>query len=250
MPTNSGCRALRREDFNRGFTIIELLVVVTIIGVLIALLLPAVQSSRESARRAVCVNNMKQLGIAVNSYYSTYDSLPIGRLLTGDTRYIDPSHPCDRWVTNHSFFVSCLPYLEQTVLYNSFNANTYVFSSENQTVYQASLSSLICPSDYLAAQAGRCLPLERLHGGYNEESTSIAFCSYGGCTSDGIFVALPDPTLNCHASPKRAALANGTITDISPISMSSIIDGASNTMLAAEKATASLHGPEIVRFVP
>ena len=63
----------------RGFTLIELLVVIAIIAVLIALLLPAVQAAREAARRAQCINNMKQLGLAIHDYESVHSMLPLGR---------------------------------------------------------------------------------------------------------------------------------------------------------------------------
>src|ERR1700682_2020825 len=73
---------LRRAQSRRGFTLIELLVVIAIIAVLIALLLPAVQAAREAARRAQCVNNLKQIGLALHNYHSTNDTFPIGASCT------------------------------------------------------------------------------------------------------------------------------------------------------------------------
>src|SRR5262245_41029659 len=92
-------------SMRRGFTLIELLVVLAILAVLLALLLPAVQSAREAARRAQCVNNLKQLGIAMHNYESTHASLPPGK-----------KDCC--WGTWQMFI---LPYLEQGTLHNSFN---------------------------------------------------------------------------------------------------------------------------------
>src|SRR4051812_45015228 len=79
-----------------GFTLVELLVVIAIIGVLVALLLPAVQSAREAARRTQCVNHLKQMGLAVQNFHDTYNTIPYTRLDTRETT-----------------FVLLLPYLEQ-----------------------------------------------------------------------------------------------------------------------------------------
>jgi prepilin-type N-terminal cleavage/methylation domain-containing protein len=86
----------------RAFTLIELLVVIAIIAVLIALLLPAVQAAREAARRAQCVNNLKQIGLAIHNYVSSWDTLPMGEA----PGVISP-------------FVAILPYIEQTQIFNA-----------------------------------------------------------------------------------------------------------------------------------
>ena len=100
---------------SRGFTLIELLVVIAIIAVLIALLLPAVQAAREAARRIQCVNNLKQLGLAVHNYQEAHGSFPPGQLL-----YMN-------W-QDLSCQIPLLPYLEQQPLYNAFNSRTSIRS--------------------------------------------------------------------------------------------------------------------------
>src|SRR5262245_49849103 len=99
----------------RGFTLIELLVVIAIIAILIALLLPAVQSAREAARRVQCINNLKQLGIALHNYHDTVGSFPPGYLSVRNSTTFDNAGPGWGWAA-HS-----LNQMEQASLYNSVN---------------------------------------------------------------------------------------------------------------------------------
>ena len=100
----------------RGFTLIELLVVIAIIAVLIGLLLPAVQSAREAARRAQCVNNLKQIGLAMHNYLSTNDSVPPLMIIYSPVG-------TDNTAQAFSPLARMLPYLEQTQIYNAINFN-------------------------------------------------------------------------------------------------------------------------------
>lgn len=101
-----------------GFTLVELLVVIAIIGVLIALLLPAVQSARETARRVTCRNNMKQLGIALHNYHGAHRCFPPGGIGYGWCRY--PEYG-DEHIMNKNGLLFLLPYLEQQALYDQFD---------------------------------------------------------------------------------------------------------------------------------
>jgi prepilin-type N-terminal cleavage/methylation domain-containing protein/prepilin-type processing-associated H-X9-DG protein len=131
----------------RGFTLIELLVVIAIIAVLIALLLPAVQAAREAARRAQCVNNLKQLGLAVHNYHSTYNVIPADGVFLGPAYGPNPPASSEGWGWNASWAVSLLPNLEQTPMFNAWNFNRGADSVANQTVGFTLVSTFICPSE-------------------------------------------------------------------------------------------------------
>jgi len=121
----------------RGFTLIELLVVIAIIAVLIALLLPAVQAAREAARRSQCVNNLKQIGLALHNYHDVTGALPWGFGYTG-------------W-NDWSGHAMLLPYIEQGPLYNALNFRAggadYGGAADNTTVVRSTLTAMLCPSD-------------------------------------------------------------------------------------------------------
>jgi prepilin-type N-terminal cleavage/methylation domain-containing protein/prepilin-type processing-associated H-X9-DG protein len=134
----------------RGFTLIELLVVIAIIAILIALLLPAVQAARESARRASCLNNLKQIGLALKGYEQSMVSLPPGSIT-----YQERPRDCNIIARNHSLFAMILPYLEQGASYNSINFAFGTWGQQgvlpvgafNYTGLSAQVAMYICPSD-------------------------------------------------------------------------------------------------------
>ena len=128
----------------RGFTLIELLVVIAIIAVLIALLLPAVQAAREAARRAQCVNNLKQVGLALHNYLSAIGTMPPGRF----NSHVAGNGNC--W----GAYSQMLPQLEQQALFNSFNFSlapeleaSLPSAAANATGAATFLNALLCPSD-------------------------------------------------------------------------------------------------------
>ena len=133
----------RNESIDRrpaGFTLIELLVVIAIIGVLIALLLPAVQSAREAARRAQCVNNLKQLGLAMHNFESTYTKFP----RSGEHPITWTDGKTYKSQDYHSAFTLVLPFIEGNNSFNAFNLDLRYNLPENYTA---------------AATVGRHVPL-------------------------------------------------------------------------------------------
>jgi prepilin-type N-terminal cleavage/methylation domain-containing protein/prepilin-type processing-associated H-X9-DG protein len=131
---------------HRGFTLIELVVVVGIIGVLLGLLLPAVQYAREAARRARCAHNLKQIALGMHSYLSAVGTFPPGyvsTILPSPVFYIGGEDGGPGW-SGHALL---LPHLEQTSLYNTINFNLAVSRPENTTTVLTSLSVFNCPSD-------------------------------------------------------------------------------------------------------
>ncbi|MDO5554098.1 MAG: DUF1559 domain-containing protein [Planctomycetia bacterium] len=130
-----------------GFTLVELLVVIAIIGVLVALLLPAVQAAREAARRMSCMNNLKQIGLAIHNYVdANAESLPCGA-----TILVNGSGT--NW-RGYGVIVPLLPYMEQSALFDQAKSNAKDPHSGNGTVWSAQVQPIKCPSDTRARVGG------------------------------------------------------------------------------------------------
>ena len=136
---------------SRGFTLIELLVVIAIIAVLIALLLPAVQAAREAARRAQCVNNLKQLGLAMHNYHDSVGTFPIGlmgfrspRAVANGGKYADGTLASNM---RRTWAWLILPYIEQGTLANAINYSLPFNNHVHDTAVRIIPATFLCPSD-------------------------------------------------------------------------------------------------------
>jgi prepilin-type N-terminal cleavage/methylation domain-containing protein/prepilin-type processing-associated H-X9-DG protein len=208
-----------------AFTLIELLVVIAIIGVLIALLVPAVQKVREAAARIQCTNNLKQLALAAHQYHDARGAFPNG------------VHPVEtiggRYVNGACWEVELLPYIEQDNLYKKWDKNDFrnnVAGERNATTAQV-LPVLLCPSDPLPDLV--CfVAVSPQYPEYAYASGFYGLSSYGG-----------------NAGKQSWPLANVTRDGIffqdSRIRVADVTDGASNTFLYGER---SHRDPEYDRF--
>ena len=159
-----------------GLTLIEMLVVIAVVGLLASLLIPAVQGARESARRAQCLNNLRQIGIALQQHAETHGMYPSGQnMMMGPVRA--------------SYLVPLLPYLEQGGLFNAINFDFVpptgvAFKDPNDTIYEANLSVLLCPSDADWRSLG---PWELIC--YMKPTNYAANAGNAGSSGDGVFIS-------------------------------------------------------------
>jgi prepilin-type N-terminal cleavage/methylation domain-containing protein len=208
----------------RGFTLIELLVVIAIIAVLIALLLPAVQAAREAGRRAQCVNNLKQIGLAMHNYHTGIGTFPMGGTVA-QIHYYGKTYPVS-WGT-WSAHALMLSYLEQSPLYNGANFSWAVGASTawkiNSTVSQTNLSMFLCPSDGLSPIG----PLTQGSGVNNNYMGSVGTSTNYSSTTSSTGVT-PQDTTGVFTEGGRS------------YGLQSITDGSSNTIAFSEALVGDL----------
>ena len=242
-----------RRRVSRGFTLIELLVVIAIIAVLIALLLPAVQAAREAARRAACINNLKQIGLAMHNFENSRQVLPptwaistallkppfqpidLTALPVSNPNYEAPcpvqvGEVCNNQIDVQTWATIIFPFLEQGTLYNAYNIAQPFSAPVNTTMVGTQLNFMMCPS----APANRTMVYtDALSQTFYGAGWSVTLAAGDYAVDDGIDSGWLDRNNVPHpAGQDIRGLLHGNVAP----RFASVTDGTSNTILVSEDA--------------
>ena len=233
--------SFQRASHRGGFTLVELLVVVAIIGILVALLLPAVQAAREAARRTQCINKLKQIGLALHNHHSAHGRFPAGGVMYDDhPEFTNPCPPSTSLgdggpMQGPSWSIMILPFLEQETLYDQFDFDgsfatrpTDVATQQNEDLQFQPNSAFQCPSD----------PNSR---------HDVANSNYYGCAGGG---SDAEAACSAHSQPTRVFFENGILYVNSRVTFRQIRDGSSHVFLAGETKWCNLLEGDIAQYGP
>lgn len=228
----------------RGFTLVELLVVIAIIGILVGLLLPAVQAAREAGRRTQCTSHLKQIGMALHNYHDVYHSFPHGNINRTAGNCPGMVEPIVSYSTRHSnWLIALLPFVEQVPLYESYDPRYNNESPENRLVRETKVALYLCPSD-----SGADIPAVPATGPAHHVGAAYMPGSYRGVTgrSDDGYNFLDSEMMFRYQRPSRGPIHTVGVWRYSTEGLQDIRDGSSNTLLVGESTTRT--SPEFRTF--
>jgi len=219
--------------WRKGFTLVELLVVIAIIGILVALLLPAIQAAREAARRTECNNKLKQIGLGIQNYHDTYKTFPPGKITEG---------ACCGTSSRTNWAIAILPFMESQALFDLYDQDVYNEHANNQTVRESIVPAYMCPSDLKSSKlerpgSGPGSGLNYRHGSYravggghwNEKTQTVD----GSGWWDDCANTMPE-------NLKGVFPCSGWRTasrPLEPTKMRDVVDGTSNTVMVGEQVS-------------
>ena len=208
----------------RGFTLVELLVVIAIIGILVALLLPAIQAAREAARRTQCVNNLKQIGLALQNYHDTHRNFPYGSF---NLREVWPS-------TGSNWRALILPFMEQGTVHEqlSFAADTH-FMAGGAAGANALLGNEVLRNLVLPAYRCPSTVLDKVGGLNNVDAMNVTYVGNQGAARP---IPGLDPNLGTQDCGHGWSCNNGVLVANQVFGMQDVSDGTANTIMVAEQS--------------
>ena len=215
---------LRRQRPSQAFTLVELLVVIAIIGVLVALLLPAVQAAREAARRISCLNGLRQLSLGLMNYESAQNELPAA------FQYDDGQNPATTTKPGINWVISLLPYIEMGNVYDAFDLTKPISDPINESARSQVLAQMLCPSDERNQELMNSKSVPGTNIGDNWTRGNYACNAGNGPMISNWTNGISGPDSSGWLSP----LHRGVMGPNVGASFSSITDGLSNTMMLAE----------------
>jgi len=203
----------------RGFTLVELLVVIAIIGILVSLLMPAVQSAREAGRRTQCSNNLKQLALALHGYHTQFQYFPPSVYFAAGE---DPGYSTNYRV---NWAIAVLPFLEQQALYNSFDRTKLITDSANRNARGTILAAMVCPTDGAAHRN------KFSRGGEADNWARGNYAANGGL---GFLSSSFRPSNGPDSQYWKNTYTRGVMGCNTSVGLAGIRDGSSNTVLLGE----------------
>ncbi len=225
-----------------AFSLVELLVVISIIGILIALLLPAVQAARDAARRTQCAGNIRQVGLAIQNYHAAHNCFPAGNFIRSSgvcPGNPEPATPGSSYSTRFgNWLIAILPYMEQIALFNRYDTHFLNEATENRAVRETIVAAYACPSDHdlqtlvVPATGPGAAGAKYARGSYRAVTGRTDDCATNYLDSEMV-----------HAGYERewrgAIHAVDVAHGFGVESIADVRDGTSNTLLAGESTTAT-----------